>query len=507
MNMCRISKQFKIKTILYFCIVLGFLLCPTVCFAIDPYDNVLKIFVTSNSMDYYRPWQSEGSTSITGSGCIISGNRILTNAHVVSDHTFIQVRKVSDPKKYTAHVIAIGYDCDLALLTVDDPEFFKGIKPFEMGDLPKVQETVMVLGYPQGGDKISITEGVVSRIEIIPYVLSTRQLLAVQIDAAINPGNSGGPVLQNGKLVGVAMQGMVESQNIGYTIPTPIIQHFLSDLMNDGRYEGFPILGIDVNNTENTTLRNYYKINDQEGGVLLTKIMPYSPAYGILSIGDVILAIDGIPIAVDGTFKFRNDERLTLSHIINKKQMHETVKIKFVRHGEVQEKEIKLTPFVALVPPPKYFEKPTYYIYGGLVFTVLSLDLMKSWGPKWWEQGPLDFLYYLAGTGRLNERERKEIVVLLQVLPDDINVGYHNYQNEVVKKLNGKEIKSFKDFVLAMHYQTDELTIIETENNTTMILRNKNIQQVTKEILNRNNIPSQFSEDVAQWLGEVVPQP
>jgi len=489
--------------ILLFCILWRIFLYPDIAQPMEPYDNVLKIFVTANSIDYYRPWQSHGSGSMTGSGCIIAKNRILTNAHVIADNTFIQVRKVSDPRKYTARVLSIGYDCDLALLTVDDPSFFKGVEPFEFGDLAKVRDTVTVVGYPQGGDKLSITEGVVSRIEIIPYVLSTRQLLAVQIDAAINPGNSGGPVLQNGKLVGVVMQGMMESQNIGYMIPVPIIQHFLSD-MEDGRYDGFPILGVEINNTENTKMRDYYKIGDQEGGVLITHVMPYSPADGILSAGDVILMIDEIQIAMDGTFKFRKDERLTLSHIINSKQINELMRIRLVREGKLEEKEIKVTPFVTIVPPPKYFERPSYYIYGGLVFTVLSVDLLKSWGGKWWVEAPVDFLNYLAGDGRFNEQGQKEVVVLLQVLPDDINVGYHAYQNEVVSKVNGKEIKSFKELILALHYQKEEFTTLEMKNKTVIILNNKNIEQVNQEILKRNNIPAQFSEDVSQWLTEVV---
>ncbi len=465
----------------------------------DVRDSVLKVYVTSNSMDFYRPWQSLGSMSMTGSGCILPGKQILTNAHVVSDHTFIQVRKVSDPQKYTARVLAIGYDCDLALLTVDDPEFFKGITPLELGELPKIQDSVAVIGYPEGGDKLSVTEGVVSRIEITPYVQSNRQLLTVQIDAAINSGNSGGPVIQRGKLVGIAMQGMADSQNIGYMIPPPVIRHFFSDL-DDGKYDGFPALGVEINNTENKTLREFYKISGQDGGVLISRVMPGSPAHTILHEGDVILDLDGIPIGVDGTFQFRESERLSLSHIINEKQLWQEAKVTYVRGGEIKSAMITLAPFVPLVLPPKFFAKPSYYIYGGLVFTVVSIDLLKAWGPKWWEQAPLDVLYYLAGTGRLNEKERKELVILTQVLPDNLNVGYHNYQNEIVSRVNGIEIKAFQDLVSLLHSQKKKYVIIETENNLKIILNSSHIDQVTKEILKRNNIPFQYSDDVVKWL-------
>ena len=160
---------------------------------------MVKIFATRNTIDYKNPWQSKGVQEISGSGCIIQGNRVLTNAHVVNQNTFIQVRRESSQKKYIAKVETVGNDCDLAILRVEDPEFFNGVSPLEIGELPNLQDTVTVIGFPMGGDKLSITQGVVSRMEGIDYVNSDRSLLGVQIDAAINPGNSGGPAINTAR--------------------------------------------------------------------------------------------------------------------------------------------------------------------------------------------------------------------------------------------------------------------------------------------------------------------
>lgn len=471
-------------------------------YASDVTDTVVKVFVSLNRVDYYRPWQSKGTQSSVGSGVIIAGNRILTNAHVVSDETFIQVKKNRDAKKYTAKLEAIGHDCDLALLSVDDPNFFKGIAPIELGELPNRQDKVTVIGYPRGGDKLSITEGVVSRIEITSYSQSARNLLTVQIDAAINPGNSGGPVVQNGKLVGIAMQVFQSGQNIGYMIPPPVIEHFFNDL-DDGNYDGFPILGIEYYNTESPSLRKFYNIHS-EGGVLITRILPFSPADGFLEEGDVIFKIDDIAIGEDGTFKFRQDERLAMPYLITDKQINENVQMTIYRDGQKKDLSIPIKRFAALVPHPKHFEKPPYYIYGGLVFTVLSTDLLKSWGKRWWEKAPLDLKHYLIGKGRLNDAQNKDLVVLLNVLPDDINVGYHRVSNSIVAKVNDKHVESFKEFVQLLDEvkRQEEFTIIETEHRTKIILNNHNIDQINQEILKRNNIPSQFSDHVKVWLNE-----
>lgn len=83
-------------------------------------------------------------------GFVISGRRILTNAHVVADYTFVLVRKHGSPTKYRAEVQAVGHECDLAILVVDNDEFWEGMNPLELGDVPSLQEAVSVVGYPQG---------------------------------------------------------------------------------------------------------------------------------------------------------------------------------------------------------------------------------------------------------------------------------------------------------------------------------------------------------------------
>ncbi len=486
--------RIRFAFILLFCLAM-----PHLAGADNPRDNVVKIFVMSNQMDYFRPWQSVGNSAASGSGCIIAGNRILTNAHVVDSATFIQVRKESDPRKYTAKVEAVGHDSDLAVLSVNDPEFFKGTTPAQLGELPSLQDAVIVIGFPEGGDKLSITGGVVSRIELVPYSKSGKKLLAVQIDAAINPGNSGGPVYQEGKVVGVAMQVMNNSQNIGYIIPTPIINHFLKDV-SDSHYDGFPSLGIETRNTENKSLREFYQLDKLTGGVLVTRIAQYSPADGALKEGDTIIEVDGTPLAVDGTYEFRKNERLFFSHIINSKFIGDNLSLKIIREGKALVTNVKLASYINLVPPPDQFEKPTYYIYGGLIFSVLSADLLKAWGPSWWEKAPVPYLNYVVGTGVLNEPGKKEVVVLLDVLPDDINVGYLDFGNEVITKVNGQEFKSFADFVKLVEQNKEKYCVFETEQKVPIIVNTQNIDAATKEILGRNSIPAQYSADVGLWL-------
>lgn len=274
----------------------------------DPYlateialDAVVKIFAVSSSPNYFLPWQNKAQREVTGSGFVISGRRILTNAHVVADQTHMMVRKHGSPIKYHAHIEAVGHECDLALVRVHDDEFWEGMLELELGDIPFLQESVAVVGYPQGGDNISVTGGVVSRVEPTRYVHGAAHLMAIQIDAAINPGNSGGPALMEDKVVGVAFQNLANAENIGYIIPVPVIKHFLADVEETGDYIGFCSLGITCQSTENVQLREHLKMPAGLTGVLVNKIHPLTDTSRCLKRDDVILAFDGTPIANDGT--------------------------------------------------------------------------------------------------------------------------------------------------------------------------------------------------------------
>jgi S1-C subfamily serine protease len=207
-------------------------------------------------------------------------------------------------------VVHVGHDCDLALLTVDDEDFWDGLDttPLQLGGLPELQTHVTVVGYPTGGENISITAGVVSRLDMQQYSHSESNLLAVQIDAAINSGNSGGPAFHNGKVIGIAFESLVDAENIGYIIPITVLQHYLDDVKNDIRqenYRGFGVTGFHWQTMESTHLRASLGVKKGVTGVVVTKVNPLTHAASALQSSDVILEIDDSKIADDGTVPFR----------------------------------------------------------------------------------------------------------------------------------------------------------------------------------------------------------
>merc|ERR1719204_162831 len=225
------------------------------------FKSVVKIFAVTCAPNYSRPWQMSSQSHSSSTGFVISGRRVLCNAHGMSYTRSIRLRKHGDSKKYEARIQHIGHECDLAILTVDNPKFWRNLEALEFETkTPALQDTVVVVGYPVGGDDVCVTKGVVSRIGLVTYTHAWETLFSLQIDAAINAGNSGGPTVMGDKVVGVAFMGYTKMQNIGYCIPVRVVLHFLRDIEQNGSYTNFPKLGFKWQKIENPSLKKYLKM-------------------------------------------------------------------------------------------------------------------------------------------------------------------------------------------------------------------------------------------------------
>ena len=200
-------------------------------------NSVVKVFSTVRYPDYFRPWAKESPSQISGTGVVIEGKRILSNAHVVNYASQVQIQANQAGDKIGATVVATEPGIDLAVLKLDDESFFDTHAPLERAKtMPEIKDAVMVYGYPTGGSSLSITKGIVSRIEFVAYNFPASGL-RIQIDAAINPGNSGGPAVAGDKMIGLAFSHLVNAENIGYIIPCEEIETFLQGTAA-GNYEG-----------------------------------------------------------------------------------------------------------------------------------------------------------------------------------------------------------------------------------------------------------------------------
>jgi len=415
--------------------------------------SVVMIRSVGQNFDPATPWKQNMMGQGVGSGFIIDANIILTNAHNVSDNKYIELQKEQLAKRYPAKVAFIGHDCDLAVLIVDDPTFFEGTSQLELGELPTLNSTVMTCGFPMGGRRISVTEGVVSRIQMDAYSHSGADShLVVQTDAAINPGNSGGPVLQDGKVVGVAFQGLRSADNIGYMIPTTVIRHFLKDI-EDGKYDGFGTLGVTLYpGLHNPSYKDYLKVPADQDGVVILGTTMHSSVEDLLQQGDVLTEIAGYNLDNDGRVEIYG-LKLNLSEVVETKQIGETAQLVFYRDGQRMEATATIALNRGILEYARLYDKPPRYVcFAGLTFIPATRNYLETWGPEWTKDLPFYLRYLFYDSQELNKsRQRKEYVVLSEIMPDQVNAYADSFKSKVLAKVNGVDIWELADVERALN--------------------------------------------------------
>jgi S1-C subfamily serine protease len=424
----------------------------------DVYRSVLRIEVATQIPDYETPWNSGRFSGGIGTGFIIGKNKILTNAHVVSNARRVLITVHGSPTKYPAKVEHIAHDCDLALLSVEDFKDFESFPAFSFGEVPSLESQVRVIGYPIGGERLSVTRGVVSRIDFQPYSHSRADShLAVQIDAAINPGNSGGPVVQDGKVVGVAFQGLRQADNTGYIIPTPVVRRFLKDI-EDGKYDQYADLGISEFPLHNPAMRKALGLPNDGKGVLITNVVPSSASDGILKPGDILTSLDGLPVDSAGMVTI-DGENVNLNEIVERKFAGDKVAVRFLREGGWNDVEIELKSLSwSRMYAIEYEKKPRYMVFAGLVFQPLDTNLFAT---AKFDDITVRRLYTDYVSKGLFKKHR-DIVVLTRIESDPVTSQLGGFSGFAVDKINGVEVTDLKQAHELLHpEQPPEFHVIE----------------------------------------------
>ncbi|MBR0458850.1 MAG: trypsin-like peptidase domain-containing protein [Victivallales bacterium] len=447
---------------------------------------VVRVDMVITEPNFRLPWQSSNPMQASGSGVVIAGHRILTNAHNVANTTYITVRRQDQDTEFEAKVFAVDHACDLALLQVKDEEaFFKGIVPLELGDTPPIQSEVQVAGYPVGGAGLSITQGIISRIEEVPYAHSGEKLLGAQLDAAINSGNSGGPVLRDGKIVGIAFQELRRRQCIGYMIPPVIIRHFLKDLEN-GKIDSFGSLPFSFLELNNPDTRRFLKMKPKQTGVLIYKLQKTAEKNS-LRVNDVLLNVDGHPISNLGAVRQAGQKPRSILSYYREKQLGEPIKFGVLRDGREMTVQLQVQKGEPLVPKRLFDMVPEYFILGSLVFAPLTGNLLQTddfdFGfnpnPPLQNRGVLEnFVDQIA------EKPGDQVVLLQEVLGDSVTVGYGNSQiMQPVVKVNGHRIRNLRQLVKVVEAAKGTSITFSLHNGMPLTLDLQHLREATPRVL------------------------
>ena len=467
-------------------------------------ESVVKISATMRAPEILRPWTKQSPRDASGTGVVIEGKRILTNAHVVlyASQLFVESHESSD--KLAATVEAVSPGMDLAVLKLEDESFFDKRPPLpRTHELPDVKETVLTYGYPQGGSSLSITKGIVSRIEFTGYNEGISGV-RIQVDAAINPGNSGGPALVNNKIIGLIFSKLTQADNIGYIIPSEEIDLFLADV-KDGKYDGKPALRDPLQTLENDALRGFLKLDKKAQGMIVHKIMSKDPNYPLKE-WDLITKIGDHPVDNTGFVKVKGDLRLRFQYFVQKLAKDGKIKLSIVRQGKPLDVEVPVSSKDPKLIEPLLGEYPSYFIYGPLVFSRATGEFASAFSGG---GGRLQAVLAAMGSPLVTRRgdspafEGEELVVVTSpMFPTIIAKGYDNPFSKVVKAINGEKVKNLRHMVELLRDVKAKYIEISFDDrfSETIVFNHQEALKVTEDILSDNGIRQQGSDDLmAVW--------
>jgi S1-C subfamily serine protease len=459
--------------------------------------SVVKIHVTRREPDFLRPWNKGNAQETSGSGVILEGKRVLTNAHVVLYASQIFVQADQTTERVPAKVKAIAPGLDLAIVEVEKVSFFDDHPPLRLAaDIPAVKQTVSVYGYPMGGEQLSVTQGIVSRIECTTlYCLTTG--LRIQIDAALNPGNSGGPAVIDGKITGLVHSKLSHGENIGYLIAADEIRMFLDDVQH-GPYHGKLQLWDAVEGTENEALRAKLGLGKETGVVVCH---PFSSAADYpLKKWDLITRIAGQPLDNQGNVKIKEDLRVSYQYLVPKLAKQGRLPLSIFRDGKRREVELPLRADRNLVIPFLMEKYPRYFICGPMVFMPASQELVSRLIANSWAVSMLT-----AGESPLLGREMghpafagEEIITLgFGLLPHKTAKGYTLAPFSVLSRLNGTPVRNLAHLVeLVRDAKGEFLTIDVAGEGSPLVFRRQEVLQATEDIMADEGVRKQYSDDL-----------
>lgn len=470
-------------------------------------NSVVKIFSTTRYPDLFKPWAKASPTTVTGSGVVIEGKRILSNAHVVLYASRVEIQANQSGDRVSATVEAVAPGIDLAVLKLDDESFFDTHPPLPRAKmLPEIKDATMVYGYPEGGTSLSITKGIVSRIEFAPYNYPVSGL-RIQIDAAINPGNSGGPAIVGDKMIGLAFSRLVLAQNIGYIIPSEEIDLFLNEIAH-GRYEGKPSMLDSCQTLENPALRSYLKLDKSADGILVHKPASTDASYPLKE-WDLITNIGDKPVDDEGMVKLGPNLRVYFTYFVQKLAKDGKVPLTIIRKNKEMHVELPVSSNYPMLLRDLRDTYPPYFIYGPMVFTAATKQMVETFSTLTTPSARLSIWLNAIGSplpgsiGRKSPSDAEELVVVpAPFFPHKLSKGYSDPAFQVVKTINGVHVKNLAHLVQILRDSKDEFVTFEFDNRfgETMVFPREEMQAATDDILTDNGIRSQGSPDMlAIW--------
>ena len=419
----------------------------------DSRGSLVRVRASIQPYDQFRPWQKKSPYGLNGTGVVLPGGKVLATAALVANRTEVGLEKPGSAEKCAAEVEAIDYEANLALLQPTDKNFLKGFAGVVLGPALRAGDKTEVWQLERNGEMLRNQAEILSAgVGRYPSDEAGFLLYGVRVSLPKRDDSYTLPLMKDGQLAGMMMGYDRDSQE-GTAIPIPMIEHFLKDAA-DGKYEGFPTLGVSWSTLRDPNLREEV-MAPKSGGLLLTRVNPRGTAGKAgLKEGDVLLSVDGFKLDEDGNYRDSLYGPTAVGNLIRTKPTVGSVaRFRISRNGREMDLagtyDRKAREEVS-IPTLQFDQAPKYLVVGGMVFQELTGVYLQEWGDKWSERAPQRLVEYFTFQQEKRPDPDKKVVFLSQVLPSPITLGYQQLSGLVLEKMNGREIKNLAELAKAV---------------------------------------------------------
>ncbi len=415
---------------------------------------LVRVNVTGQPYDYFRPWQKKAPQSKRALGAVLSKGRVLVTADLVANQNYVELERAESGEKSAANVQVIDYEANLALLEPVEKNFLDGITPLDIAADTVVGDRLAAWQLESTGALVA-TEGLVTTIQMTQYPVGVGQFLTYRVSLSMQYRENSYtiPLVKSNKLAGLLLRYDPRAQLVD-AIPAPIITHFLKEAESE-HYRGFPSVGFSFFPTRDPQLRKYAAETGKPAGVYVTQVEPNMPAMKAgLQVGDIVTSIANREIDQNGNYVDPLYGKIEFTNLITARAYaSDVVPFQIQREGKPMQLNVTLEhrdPKDYVSPPYALDQPPKYLVLGGLIFQELSRQYLKEWGPNWQREAPQRLVYLDHFQSELFPEGNRRIVILSQALPSNNTIGYDELAYLTVTKVNGKQINSLGNLAEAV---------------------------------------------------------
>lgn len=452
--------------------------------------QVVSLIVTYQAWDQDRPWAKKNPQVRRAESVVVPGPYLLTTAFVVADATHIEVEKRGRPARATVRPMLVDPEVDLALLAVDEPDFFDDLKPVRLA--PSVPTRAALRTARWRNRQLEMQTSRVTRVEVQASLFGAVEHPFVLVTTDISGGGWGEPVFSDGSLVGLSASQSDQSARI---IAVDVLADFLREARRPEGYRGVAGLGFEWQVNEDPALATYLGLPGPLRGIVVTGVPWGTSAYGILQPRDILLSLDGKALDESGYYVHPRYGELRFSNIATDGHTPGDVLAAVVwRAGKELRLQIPLRRADSSLDliPNRQLAPPPYVVAGGLVFRELDGPYLRSWGDEWRKRAPTQLVVRSALFSEDQEPDRRRIVIISTVLPSAYNLGYHDVSDLEVARVNGKSVDSVAEVAEALEHPVDGFDRIELRPNfvrNEIVLDAAGLEAATQEALRAYRIP------------------